>query len=53
MIENGVPKLISEHKELKGNRVVDIFIKDSNLLFITQKRELLFIAKTLPKLIKR
>ena len=37
MIENGVPKLISEHQELKENRVVDIFIKDSNLLFITQK----------------
>ena len=37
MIENGVPKLVSDHQELKKNKVVDIFIKDNNLLFITQK----------------
>ena len=30
MIENGIPKLISSHKVLKENRIVDIFLKNGN-----------------------
>ena len=36
-IENGVPKLISDHQILKDNIIVEIFKKDDKLLFLTQK----------------
>jgi len=36
-IENGVPKLISDHQILKNNIIVEIFRKDHKLLFLTQK----------------
>ena len=36
-IENGVPKLISDHQILKDNIIVEIFKKDGKLLFLTQK----------------
>ena len=37
MIENGVSKLISDHPILKENKLVDIFLKDGKLCFLTQK----------------
>jgi AraC family chitin signaling transcriptional activator len=37
-IENGVPKLISEHQILKENIIVDIYKKDNQLLFLTQEK---------------
>ena len=42
MIENGIPKLISSHKVLKENRIVDIFLKNDKLLFLTQKKGFFF-----------
>ena len=37
VIENGQPKLITDNDILKNNRVVQIFKKEENLFFITQK----------------
>jgi DNA-binding CsgD family transcriptional regulator/ligand-binding sensor domain-containing protein/cell division protein FtsB len=37
MIENGVPKLVSENVILKENRIVEFFLKDNKLFFLTQK----------------
>ena len=42
-IENGKPKLVSDHKVLKENFVVDIFSKDGKLFFITQENGFYFI----------
>jgi DNA-binding CsgD family transcriptional regulator/cell division protein FtsB len=36
-IENGVPKLISDHQILKDNIIVEVFKKEGKLLFLTQK----------------
>jgi DNA-binding CsgD family transcriptional regulator len=37
IIENGQPKLVSEDNVLKDNKVVQIFLKDNKLHFLTQK----------------
>lgn len=37
IIENGAPKLLSDHKVFKENRVVEFFLKDEKLLILTQK----------------
>lgn len=37
MIENGISTLISDHPILKDNKLVDIFLKDGKLCFLTQK----------------
>ena len=42
-IENGVPKLISDHEILKDNIVVEILKKDNKLLVLTQKKGFYFI----------
>ncbi|PQJ81532.1 helix-turn-helix and ligand-binding sensor domain-containing protein [Polaribacter glomeratus] len=42
-IENGVPKLVSDDVILKENKVVDIFLKDQKLLFLTQKNGFFFL----------
>ena len=42
-IENGVPKLISDHQILKENVIVEIFKKDGKLLFLTQKLGFFFL----------
>ncbi|PQJ78716.1 helix-turn-helix and ligand-binding sensor domain-containing protein [Polaribacter porphyrae] len=43
MIENGNPKLISEDDILKNNKVIDIFLKDSKLFFLTQKKGFFYL----------
>jgi ligand-binding sensor domain-containing protein/DNA-binding CsgD family transcriptional regulator len=43
MIENGVPKLISNDKILKENKVVEIFLKNDKLFFATQKKGFFFL----------
>lgn len=43
MIENGVPKLISNHTILKENKIVEFFLKDDKLLVLTQKKGFYFI----------
>ena len=42
-IENGVPKLISNHKILKENIVVEFFKKNGKLLILTQKLGFFFL----------
>ncbi len=42
-IENGIPKLISDHKILKENIVVEFFKKNGNLLILTQKLGFFFL----------
>jgi DNA-binding CsgD family transcriptional regulator/ligand-binding sensor domain-containing protein/cell division protein FtsB len=42
-IENGVPLLISDHKILKENVVVEFFKKDGKLLILTQKLGFFFL----------
>ncbi|MCL7754457.1 triple tyrosine motif-containing protein [Polaribacter sp. Z022] len=42
-IENGVPKLISDHKVLRNNIVVEIFEKNEKLLILTQKAGFYFL----------
>lgn len=37
LIENGKPKLVSEHVILKENKLVDIFLQNNLLCFLTQK----------------
>jgi len=37
MIENGIPKLISNDTILKDNKIVAFFLKDDKLFFLTQK----------------
>ncbi|MGK0453538.1 MAG: DNA-binding CsgD family transcriptional regulator/cell division protein FtsB [Paraglaciecola sp.] len=50
MIENGIPKLISNNKIFKENKIVEIFLKDEKLFFITQKKGFFFLQDN--KLIK-
>lgn len=42
-IENGAPKLISDDKILKENIVVEMFMKNDKLLFLTQKKGFFFL----------
>jgi len=42
-IENGIPKLISDNPILKDNIIVEIFRKDGDLLFFTQKKGFFFL----------
>lgn len=42
-IENGIPKLISEDKIVKDNKLVEIFNKDNKLFFLTQKDGFYFL----------
>ena len=42
-IENGTPKLVSDHKILKENVVVEFFKKDGKLLILTQKLGFFFL----------
>lgn len=42
-IENGVPKLVSDDPILKENKIVDIFLKDEKLLFLTQEKGFFFL----------
>ncbi|WP_036823116.1 triple tyrosine motif-containing protein [Polaribacter sp. Hel1_85] len=44
-IENGVPKLISNDQILKENVIVEIFIKDDKLLFLTQNLGFFFLEE--------
>ena len=44
-IENGVPKLISDHQILKENIIVEIFKKENKLLFLTQKLGFFYLDK--------
>ena len=46
VIENGAPKLISNDKIVKDNRVIEIFIKDNKLLVLTEKEGFYFINNT-------
>lgn len=46
VIENGAPKLISNDKIVKDNRVIEIFIKDNKLLALTEKEGFYFISNT-------
>lgn len=43
MIENGAPKLVSNHKVLKENKIVDFFLKDDRLHILTQKNGFFFL----------
>jgi DNA-binding CsgD family transcriptional regulator/ligand-binding sensor domain-containing protein len=43
MVENGVPKLISDNIILKENKIVEIFLKEGKLLFLTQKKGFYFL----------
>ena len=42
-IENGVPKLISDHHILKDNMIVEVFSKNGKLLFLTQKKGFFYL----------
>ena len=44
MIENGVPKLISNDEILKNNLIVAFFLKDDNLFFLTQKNGFYYLS---------
>ena len=44
-IENGEPKLISDHQILKENVLVEIFKKDDKLFFLTQKKGFFYLEK--------
>ena len=44
MIENGVPKLISNDAVLKENKIVAFFLKDDKLFFLTQKNGFYYMA---------
>lgn len=43
VIENGEPKLVSNQKVLKENKIVEIFLKNGKLFFITQKNGFYFL----------
>jgi DNA-binding CsgD family transcriptional regulator len=49
MIENGNPKLISDNSILKENKLVDIFLKNNKLYFLTQKQGFYFLDKSILK----
>lgn len=42
-IENGLPKLVSDHKFIKENFIVDIFKKENKLLLLTQENGFYFL----------
>lgn len=46
-IENGTPVLISNHPTITNNRIVEIFNKNGNLYFITQKNGIYFLENGL------
>lgn len=46
MIENGVPKLISNHSILKENKIVEFFFKDDKLFVLTQKKGFFFLENS-------
>ncbi|TXD51926.1 MULTISPECIES: triple tyrosine motif-containing protein [unclassified Polaribacter] len=43
MIENGIPKLVSDNQILKENKIVEIFLKNDKLFFATQKKGFFFL----------
>lgn len=43
MIENGFKKLISDHKIVKENKIINIFQKDNKLLFLSQKNGFFYL----------
>lgn len=43
VIENGNPKLISDNSIVKENKLVDIFLKNNKLYFLTQKEGFYFL----------
>ena len=43
VIENGKPKLISENSIVKENKLVDIFLKNNKLHFLTQKEGFFYL----------
>ncbi len=47
-IENGVPKLVSDHKIIKDNFIVDVFQKENKLLFLTQKNGFFYLEGDKP-----
>jgi AraC family transcriptional regulator, chitin signaling transcriptional activator len=49
MIENGVPKLISDDSILTENIIVEIFNKDDKLFFLTQKKGFYFLENKILK----
>lgn len=42
-LENGLPKLVSDHKFIKENFIVDIFKKDNKLLLLTQENGFFYL----------
>lgn len=48
-IENGSPKLVSNHPVFKDNFIVNIFTKDNNLLFVTQKNGFFTLINNVPE----
>ncbi len=44
-IENGEPKLVSDHQILKENIIVEIFEKEDKLLFLTQKSGFFYLDR--------
>lgn len=44
-IENGEPKLVSDHQILKENIIVEIFEKQDKLLFLTQKSGFFYLDR--------
>jgi AraC family transcriptional regulator, chitin signaling transcriptional activator len=47
VIENGQPKLVSDHDILKESRLVEILIKNGKLFFVTQKDGFYFLKNNL------
>ncbi|APZ46221.1 LuxR family transcriptional regulator [Polaribacter reichenbachii] len=43
MLENGMPKLVSNHRVIKENFIVDVFKKDNKLLLLTQENGFYFL----------
>ena len=48
-LENGLPKLISDHQFIKENFIVDIFKKDNKLLLLTQENGFFYLNNNQPK----
>lgn len=44
-IENGVPKLVSDHQIVKENIIIEIFKKEDKLLILTQKLGFFYLHK--------
>lgn len=49
MIENGIAKLISDNPILKDNKLVDIFLNENKLYFLTQKEGFYFLEDLILK----